>query len=286
MSRPLLEKRGMVNRSDSVLSIKRQSEILGIHRSGLYYEPAEESALNLELMRMMDEHYLLHPYKGARRMHTWLTLDEGYEISLNRIERLYYKVMGLRAVFPGPHTSKRRKDHAIYPYLLRELEITRPNQVWATDITYLPMPVGYMYLVAIIDLYSRFVVNWSLSNTMLAEWCAECFRGAMSLYGKPDIFNTDQGSQFTSGEFTGTILGADVKLSMDGKGRATDNAFIECLWKMVKYEDVYVKEYRTTSQLYSGLEIYFDKYNFNRRHSSIGNDFPAEWFFFNPEIAV
>lgn len=286
MSRPLLEKRSMVDKFDLLLSLSRQCEILGLHRSGLYYQPAPESALNLELMRLMDEHYLEHPYKGARRMYVWLTMDKGYKISLNRVERLYYKIMGLRAVFPGPHTSKRSKDHPIYPYLLRDLEVTRPNQVWATDITYIPMPVGYLYLVAIIDLYSRFVVGWSLSNTMLAEWCAECFRDAVTLYGKPEILNTDQGSQFTSGEFTKAVLGAEVKLSMDGKGRATDNAFIECLWKMVKYEEVYLKEHRTTPQLYTGLKTYFAKYNFTRRHSSIDNNFPAEWYFLNPELAA
>ncbi len=286
MNRPLLEKRNMVDLFDEQLSLSRQCDILDIHRSGFYYHPAPESALNLELMRLMDEHYLEHPYKGARRMHTWLKMDQGYEVSLNRIERLYYKVMGLQAVFPGPHTSKRSKKHPIYPYLLRNLEITQPNQVWATDITYLPMPIGYMYLVAIIDLYSRFVVGWSLSNTMLSQWCVNCFRDAVNLYGKPEILNTDQGSQFTSKEFTETVLGADVKLSMDGKGRATDNAFIESLWKLVKYEDVYLKEYRTTLQLHSGLKKYFTKYNFNRRHTSIENNFPANRYFSNPKAAA
>lgn len=286
MNRPLSEKRAMVNRFDKQVNLSRQCEILDIHRSGLYYQPAADSDFNLELMRLMDEHYLEHPYKGARRMHTWLTMDHGYEVSLNRIERLYYKVMGLKAVFPGPHTSKRAKNHPIYPYLLRNLEITRPNQVWATDITYLPMPIGYMYLVAIIDLYSRFVVGWSLSNTMLSKWCAQCFADAVEVYGRPEILNTDQGSQFTSKEFTEAVLGAGVKLSMDGKGRATDNAIIESLWKTVKYEDVYLKEYRSTMQLYTGLEKYFTKYNFNRRHTSIEKNFPADWYFSNSDIAA
>jgi len=224
---------------------------LGLSRSSYYYVPAKASPLNLELMELMDKHYLEHPYKGGRRMYIYLTMDEGYEISLNRVNRLYYEVMGLRAIFPGPHTSKRGKDHKVYPYLLRGLLIELPNQVWATDITYIPMPRGYMYLMAIIDLYSRYVVHWSLSNTMDAKWCADNFLEGISMYGCPQIINTDQGSQFTSGEFSSAVLGNGVKLSMDGKGRATDNAFIESLWKLVKYEDIYLKRYETVPMLYT-----------------------------------
>lgn len=219
-----------------------------------------------------------HPYKGGRRMYVYLTMDEGYEISHNRVNRLYYEVMGLRAIFPGPHTSKRGKDHKIYPYLLRGLLIVTPNQVWATDITYIPMPNGYMYLMAIIDLYSRYVVHWSLSNTMDAKWCADNFLKGISIYGCPQIINTDQGSQFTSNEFTSAVLENGVKLSMDGKGRATDNAFIESLWKLVKYEDIYLKRYETVPSLYQGLEAYFIKYNMTRRHGSIGNKYPRELY--------
>lgn len=219
-----------------------------------------------------------HPYKGGRRMYVYLTMDEGYEISHNRVNRLYYEVMGLRAIFPGPHTSKRGKDHKIYPYLLRGLLIVLPNQVWATDITYIPMPNGYMYLMAIIDLYSRYVVHWSLSNTMDAKWCADNFLEGISIYGCPQIINTDQGSQFTSNEFTSAVLENGVKLSMDGKGRATDNAFIESLWKLVKYEDIYLKRYETVPSLYQGLEAYFTKYNMTRRHGSIGNKYPRELY--------
>jgi len=268
----------LVDRKLRKPSILRQCELLGISRSGLYYEPKKTSALNLELMRKIDEHYLEHPYKGAPRMYVYLTEDLEYEVSKNRVARLYYKVMGLRAIFPGPHTSKRAKDHKVYPYLLRGLKITEPNQVWATDITYVPMPNGYMYLIAIIDLYSRFVVNWSISNTMDAIWCSDCFRDAINEHGKPQIMNTDQGSQFTSEEFTTAVLGNEVKLSMDGKGRATDNAFIENLWKMVKYEDIYLKDYGTGIDLHNGVAQYFYKWNFSRRHSSIENQYPANLY--------
>jgi len=176
--RSLIDKRKMIVYPHSDLSISRQCELLGLARSSLYYVPKAESVLNLKLMRLMDEHYLDHPYKGARRMHVWLTKDKGYQVSKNRIERLYYSVMGLRSVLPGPHTSKPGKGHKIYPYLLRELKISHPNQVWATDITYIPMLRGYLYLIAIIDLFSRFVVGWSLSNTMEADWCRQCLEDA------------------------------------------------------------------------------------------------------------
>lgn len=276
---PLTARRIMVDRNLSRPSIVKQCELLGISRSGLYYEPAHTSELNLELMRAIDEHYLKYPFKGAPRMHTYLTKDLGYSVSRNRVDRLYYEIMGLRAIFPGPHTSKRRKDNKVYPYLLRGLKIERPNQVWATDITFIPMPVGYMYLIAIIDLFSRYVVNWSLSNTMDAQWCADCFVEAVWEHDKPGIQNTDQGSQFTSDEFTGAVLGKQVKLSMDGKGRATDNAFIESLWKLVKYEHVYLFPHKSTLELYNGLKYYFDYYNTNRRHSSIGNKYPVELYY-------
>ena len=165
-------------------------------------------------------------------MHVWLTKDKGYQVSRNRIERLYYQVMGLRAVMPGRHTSRRCKAHKVYPYLLRNLTIEGPNQVWATDITYIPMQKGYMYMVAIIDLYSRYVVNWSISNSMDAEWCQQTLEEAIEQHGQPEIINTDQGSQFTSEVFSGYVLSRGIRLSMDGKGRAIDNAFIERLWSL------------------------------------------------------
>ncbi len=260
------------------MSIVKQCELLSVHRSGFYYRPTQESALNLELMRKMDAHYMEHPEKGAKRMHTWLTLDKGYKVSRNRVERLYYKVMRLRATIPGKHTSKRQKGHKVYPYLLRGLAVERKDRVWAIDITYIPMSKGFMYLVAVIDLYSRYVVNWSLSNTMDAEWCRETVEGAIEMHGKPDIPNTDQGAQFTSEVFAGYVLSEGVRLSMDGKGRATDNAFIERLWRSVKYEKVYLNPPSTGLELYEMLSVYFDYYNTERRHQGIDDNIPAEMY--------
>lgn len=258
------------------MSVVKQCEMLSIHRSGLYYKPKRESALNLQLMREMDEYYLHHPFKGANRMHTWLTKDKGYKVSQNRIERLYYRVMGLRAVLPGRHTSRSCKAHKVYPYLLRNLTINRPNQVWATDITYIPMEKGYMYLVAVIDLYSRYVVNWSVSNTMDATWCKQTLEEAIQMHGKPEILNTDQGSQFTSEEFSNYVLSQKIRLSMDGKGRATDNAFIERLWRSVKYEKLYLSPPTDGLDLYMKLTDYFDYYNHQRRPQSIKNERPFD----------
>jgi len=261
------------------LSISRQCELLDLARSSYYYDPKEESVLNLDLMRLMDEHYLDHPYKGARRMYVWLSKDKGYKVSLNRIERLYYRVMGLRSVLPGPHTSKPAKGHKIYPYLLRCLKIERANQVWATDITYIPMLRGYLYLVAIIDLYSRFVVGWSLSNTMESEWCRQTLEDAVGVHGKPEILNTDQGSQFTSDIYSGYVVNQlKIKLSMDGKGRATDNAFIERLWRSIKYEKIYLNPVSDGLLLYKMIQEYFMYYNFARRHQSIADQFPYELY--------
>lgn len=269
----------MISKGHSKLSIVKQCELLGLHRSGHYYHPTGESALNLELMRLIDEHYMNHPYKGARRMHVWLTKDQGYQVNHKRIDRLYYDVMGLRAVMPGKHTSRRCKDHKVYPYLLKEMEISRPNQVWAMDITYLPMRKGFMYLTAIIDLYSRYVVGWSVSNSMDAEWCQLTLAEAVNHHGKPEIVNTDQGSQFSSTIFTDYVInGLGVKLSMDGKGRATDNAFIERLWRSVKYEKLYLNPAEDGIDLYDQLEDYFDYYNHRRRHSGISDCSPMELF--------
>ena len=258
------------------LSIVQQCILLQLCRSSLYYVAKGEDAFTLKLMRLIDEHYLKYPFKGAGRMHTYLTKDLGLKVSKNRIERLYYKVMGLRSILPGPHTSKRHKDHKIYPYLLRELAITRSNQVWAMDITYIPMPRGYMYLTAIIDLHSRMVITWSVSNTMEAEWCAQVYSKAADDCGAPQIINTDQGSQFTSTVFTEAVTASGAKLSMDGKGRATDNAFIERLWRSVKYEQVYIYAHQTVNELHQGLEDYFSYYNTNRRHTTIDDRYPQE----------
>ena len=265
--------------SKGQLSIAKQCGLLSIHRSGWYYRPKGESTLNLELMRLIDEHYLHHCFKGASRMHEWLTMDKGYKVSKNRIERLYYRVMGLQAVMPGKHTSRRHKGHRVYPYLLRNLSIEHPNQVWAIDITYIPMKKGYMYLVAIIDLYSRYVVNWSVSNTMEAEWCKGVLQEAIEMHGCPQIINTDQGSQFTSEVFSRFVLDQGIKLSMDGKGRAIDNAFIERLWRSVKYEKLYLHPPKDGNDLYLSLLEYFNYYNDQRRHQGIDRQIPQQRYF-------
>lgn len=264
--------------SKGQLSVVRQCKLLSIHRSVLYYKPSGETELNLKLMRMMDEHYLHHPFKGASRMHTWLTKDKGLLVSKNRVERLYYHVMGLRAVMPGKHTSRRHKAHKVYPYLLRNLTIDRPNQAWAMDITYIPMKKGYMYLVAIIDLYSRYVVNWSVSNSMEADWCKRCLEEAIETHGKPAIINTDQGSQFTSEVFADYVIKQDISLSMDGKGRAIDNAFIERLWRSVKYEKLYLYPPKNGTDLYLLTAEYFHYYNHERRHAGIDDRIPTELY--------
>ena len=268
----------MIRRGHSKLSLVKQCETLSIHRSGFYYKPKGESELNLELMREMDEHYLHHPFKGATRMHVWLTQDKGYQVSKNRVERLYYKVMGLRAIMPGKHTSRRNKSHSVYPYLLLNLTIDRPNQVWATDITYIPMKKGYMYLTAIIDLHSRFVLNWSVSNSMDAQWCRETLEEAIEMHGKPEIINTDQGSQYTSEVFVNYVKSMGIKLSMDGKGRATDNAFIERLWRNIKYEKLYLNPPKDGLDLYLLVQEYFNYYNHERRHQSLNYQIPAQLY--------
>ena len=270
----------MIRKGHPKLSVLRQCKLLQIHRSGLYYKPRGESALNLELMRLMDEHYLEHPYKGARRMHIWLTEDKGYKVSANGIERLYYKVMGLRSVMPGRHTTKRNKEHKVYPYLLRNLKIERPNQVWSTDVTYIPMANGFMYLTAIIDVYSRYIVGWSLSNSMDAEWCTATLKEAVRQHGEPEIVNTDQGSQYTSDSFSGYVTDKEnrMRLSMDSKGRATDNAYIESLWKSVKYEKVYLSPPEDGIDLFEMLKEYFTNYNESRRHSGIDHKRPRDMY--------
>ena len=276
----------MIDKDHVQLSIVKQCELLNVSRAGLYYKPAKTSDLNLELMRLIDEHYLEHPYMGARRMHVWLKEDLSYNISLNRIENLYYNKMSLRSILPGPHTSKRNKEHKTYPYLLRDLRINKPNQVWATDITYIPMEKGFMYLIAVIDLHSRCLVHWSVSNSMEAEWCSEFIQEAFDKYGTPEILNTDQGSQFTSDSFTTTVLSSGVKLSMDGKGRATDNAFIERFWRSIKYEKIYIHPPKNGKDLYEKVKEYIYYYNEERRHSSLDDLVPTtQYVFIKPPLS-
>ena len=229
-------------------------------------------------MKLIDEKYTQKPFMGVPRMTEWLIRDKKYNVNKKRIERLY-KLMEIQAIGPKPNTSKPSKEHKVYPYLLRGMEITRPNQVWGGDITYIPMRTGYMYVMAIIDLYSRFVVGWSVSNSMDAEWCTRVLDEAIEMYGTPEIMNTDQGSQFTSDIFTEFVESRDIKLSMDGKGRAIDNIFIERLWRSMKYEHVYLNPSDDGIELYKGLFEWFHYYNTERRHQSLKREVPQSLFF-------
>lgn len=269
----------MINKKHPKLSVQRQCELVSIHRSGLYYQPKKISPLNKTLMHLMDEQYLQKPYYGVYRMWEWLRKDKGYNVTIKRIRRLY-RLMGLEAIGPKPNTSKPAPGHKVYPYLLRNLSITHSNQVWATDLTYVPMQSGFLYLMAIIDLKSRYVLNWSVSNTMDAKWCTEVFRETVRRYGAPEILNTDQGSQFTSDVFTTAVIEeADVKLSMDGKGRAIDNVFIERLWRSLKYEYLYLNPPDDGIELYRGLKCWFSEYNTERRHRGLNGETPKTVYY-------
>lgn len=277
MNQTTRERRKHVERDHGSLSMTRQCNLLSVHRSGLYYQPVGDGVLNLELMRKIDEEFMLHPFLGVPRMTTWLNKDQGYKVNEKRVRRLY-KLLGIQAIAPQPNTSKPSKQNRIYPYLLKGLKVNRPNQVWAMDITYIPVHGGYLYLVAIIDLYSRFVVGWSLSNTMQAEWCKQTLRQAIEDHGAPEILNTDQGSQFTSEVFTSFVIDSQIRMSMDGKGRAIDNVFIERLWRSVKYEQVYLYPAQDGLECYQELKDYFEYYNYRRRHQSIDNNPPGQWY--------
>ena len=274
ISLPLSTRRSWVAPSPDY-SIRRQCRLAGVPRSGLYYEPAQETAENLLFMRLIDEQYMRHPEFGSPRMTDWLQ-DEGHAVNRKRVSRLM-RLMGLQAITPGPHTSKPSPGHKIYPYLLRNVNIERVNQVWSTDITYIPMRNGYMYLTAVIDWHSRYVLSWELSNTMESLFCVDALEHALT-QGTPSIFNTDQGSQFTSSAFTDVLHDQNISISMDGRGRALDNVFIERLWWSVKYEKVYPQSYADGHSLYQGLSNYFEYYNNKRKHSALDKRTPAEVF--------
>lgn len=269
-----MERRKLIDTVHLAICIQRQCELLSIHRSGFYYTGGVESDLNLDLMKVIDEHFLKYPFKGSRRMTVWLN-EQGYQINRKRIQRLY-QLMGLRTIYPKPNLSKSDPAAYKYPYLLKGLTINRNNQVWAIDITYIPMKKGFMYLVAIIDLNSRYVVNWSLSNTMEAEWICETVKEAVRLHGKPEILNSDQGSQFTSNAYIAMLIGLEILISMDGKGRAIDNIFIERLWRSLKYEYVYLNPPADGLELYQGANGWFSFYNEERHHQSLNNKKPSE----------
>jgi putative transposase len=248
--------------------------LLGLPRSSYYYQPAEAPAEDLRLMRLLDAQYTRQPVYGSRRMTAWLNEDGGEAVNRKRVQRLM-RVMGLEAIYPKPKLSAAGRGHAVYPYLLRGVRIERPDQVWSTDITYVPMPSGFMYLAAVLDWSSRYVVAWRLSNTLDGEFCLEMLEEALG-QGKPEVFNTDQGVQFTARAWTGRLEAAGVKVSMDGQGRCLDNVWVERLWRTVKYEELYLRRYETVPLLRAGLAAYFPFYNEERRHQALEYRTPAE----------
>lgn len=264
---------GLVNK-DSTLSIAHQCRLLGLVRSSYYYEPCRESELNLKLMRQIDELHLRLPFYGVRRITKDLSTDR-QPLNEKRIRRLM-QLMDLKVLYPKPNLSKPSPWHLKYPYLLRGMQITAPNQVWSMDITYIPMEQGFMYLFGIIDWHSRYLLGWQLSNTLSPGFCIETVQSCVKRYGKPEIINTDQGAQFTCEEFTSMVLGQDIRLSMDGRGRATDNIAIERFWRSLKYEHVYLYGYESTRALTKGLGNYVAFYNEERKHQSLAYKIPKQ----------
>lgn len=260
------------------IAVRRQCELISLSRASYYYKPCSDAKeeYNSLLMRLIDEQYTKTPFYGSRNMTTWLR-RQGHKVNRKRVRRLMEQ-MGLEAVYPKPNLSKSLKEHKKYPYLLRDVEITRPDQVWSTDITYIRLKQGFIYLVAVIDWYSRYVLSWEISTTLDKEFCMKALDKALE-FGTPEIFNTDQGVQFTSLEFTGRLEDAGIKISMDGRGRALDNVFVERLWRSVKYEEVYLKDYQNVRVAKDGLRNYFQFYNAERPHQSLGNETPSEVYY-------
>ena len=263
----------MVEKENPKLSISMQCKLLSISRSSFYYGSKGESAFNLALMRKIDQQFLETPFFGVRQM-TWYLRNEGYKVNEKRIRRLM-RLMGLMPIYQKPNTSRPAKGHKIYPYLLKGLPVARPNQVWASDITYIPMRRGFLYLVAIMDWHTRKVLSWRLSNTLEAAFCAEALNEAIAKYGPPEIMNTDQGSQFTSCAWTDRLRRSGVCISMDGKGRFLDNIFVERLWRSLKYECVYLHAWETGSDARTGITAWMTFYNEKRPHSAHGGKPPA-----------
>jgi putative transposase len=251
---------------------------VGLGRASYYYEVASESELNLTLMRLIDAQYMETPYYGYPRM-TQILRRAGHGVNRKRVARLM-RLMGIQAIYPRPRTTIAAVGHKIYPYLLRHVPIRHNNHVWSSDITYLPLPGGFMYLVAVMDWHSRFVLSWQLSNTLETRFCLDALELAFT-FGQPEIFNSDQGSQFTALTFTTCLLQRKVLISMDGRGRALDNIFIERLWRSLKYEDIYIKDYQSVKALEAGLDCYFRRYNYGRPHQSLAYATPAEVYFGN-----
>lgn len=267
----------MIDPQHRQLAISRQCELLNLPRSSYYRWQGKrqgESAENLALMTLIDEEYTRYPFYGSRKIRNYLR-RQGYKVNRKRVQRLM-RLMGLRSVAPAPNTSIPAKVHKVYPYLLRHVEVTRPNQVWATDITYIRLRGGFVYLVAIMDWYSRKVLSWELSNSMESSFCVSALERALRLHPAPEIFNSDQGSQFTSEAFTKVLKAQGIKISMDGKGRCMDNIFVERLWRSVKYEETYLKDYKSADELRQSLAKYFHFYNQERPHQSFGEATPGE----------
>lgn len=266
-------KRSLMEPGHEELSVRRQCALLGLNRSSVYYDSAPESEGNLALMRLIDEQYTKCPFYGSRRIAAWLR-SEGHEVNRKRVQRLL-RLMGLEALHPKPNLSAPNRLHKVYPYLLRGVSVERTDQVWSADITYVPMASGFMYLAATIDWFSRYVVSWRLSNTLDGFFCQEMLEEALSR-GRPEVFNTDQGVQFTARAWTSRLEKAGVSVSMDGRGRCLDNVFVERLWRTVKYENVFLRRYETVPELESGLRSYFAFYNGERLHQSLGYRPPVE----------
>jgi putative transposase len=268
-------RRELVDLDHGEISLRRQCELLGVNRSGLYYQPRGESPESLKLMRLIDEEYTERPFYGSRKMMRWLW-DQGYQVGRHRVRRLM-QLMGLEAIYPKPKLSQPGPGHRIYPYLLKGVAITRVNQVWSTDITYIRMAEGFVYLVAVMDWFSRFVLSWALSLSMEADFCLEALDRALRR-GRPEVFNSDQGSQFTSDKFTGILAKRGVAISMDGRGRCLDNIFIERLWRSLKYEEVYLRDYARVPDAQTGIANWFRFYNHQRSHQSLDYKTPAAVF--------
>lgn len=268
------------------LSIARQCALLGLPRASYYrgLGGGEETAENLQLMRLIDEEYTRHPFYGSRQMRNWLR-RQGYKINRKRVQRLMRK-MGLVSVAPKPNTSRRAPAHQIYPYLLRGLPITRASQVWCADITYIRLAKGFVYLTAVMDWHSRYVLAWEVSVTMEEGFCVSALQSALRRHGRPEIFNTDQGAQFTGQAFTGVLKEAQVAISMDGQGRAMDNIMVERLWRSVKYEEIYLKDYASVAELVAGLRAYFAFYNDERPHQSHGGLTPGQVYHAAASVAL
>ncbi len=262
----------MIDRDHPDLPVSRQCELLDLPRSTFYHVADPVSDADLEIMALIDQCHLERPFYGSRRIRGWLA-DQGHLVNRKRVQRLM-RTMGIAALYPKRNLSLANQAHKVYPYLLRNLVIDRPNQVWATDITYIPMARGFVYLVAVMDWYSRKVLSWRVSNTLDTRFCVEALEEAIETYGCPEIFNTDQGSQFTSEDFTGVLKKNHIQISMDGKGRWVDNVFVERLWRSVKYEEVYLKAYDDMRSAKRSLDKYFRFYNSERRHQSLNNETP------------